>query len=156
MQSDEHSDPAPQQEQPVHDPASDVEQTDAPLGEHHGPASLNAHPTAPPRGGSAPVQQETQPPTAQNTTTNGPVPVAAAQPSAEVARPEPGKRCPTCGHWRSSDTHTDSGRLRPGALREKVVSFLADHSYEAFTATKISRHLEHSSGAIANSLATLA
>ncbi|WP_432106665.1 hypothetical protein [Streptomyces sp. AA1529] len=37
-----------------------------------------------------------------------------------------------------------------------MLAFLAAHPDEAFTATKISRHLEHSSGAIANNLATLA
>ncbi|MBQ0863073.1 hypothetical protein [Streptomyces sp. RK75] len=37
-----------------------------------------------------------------------------------------------------------------------VTAFLTAHPDEAFTATKISRRLEHSSGAIANSLAALA
>ncbi len=69
--------------------------------------------------------------------------------------PNLGSSAPPCGHWRPSDTVTDSGRLRPGALREVVTAFLAAHPDEAFTATKISRHLEHSSGATANSLTAL-
>ncbi|WP_148592511.1 helix-turn-helix domain-containing protein [Streptomyces sp. WAC01526] len=46
-------------------------------------------------------------------------------------------------------------RLAPGALRQMVVDHLHAHPDEAFTATKISRVIEKSSGAIANSLATL-
>ncbi len=63
--------------------------------------------------------------------------------------------CPACGRWRPSDTLTDSGRLRPGALREMITAFLAARPDEAFTATAISRHVERSSGAIANSLVAL-
>ncbi|MFD7706984.1 hypothetical protein [Streptomyces sp. NPDC059786] len=43
-------------------------------------------------------------------------------------------------------------RLAPGALRELVVSHLQAHPGEAFTATRISRAIEKSSGAIANAL----
>lgn len=41
-------------------------------------------------------------------------------------------------------------RLAPGALRQLVIDHLAAHPAEAFTATKISRVIEKSSGAIAN------
>jgi predicted transcriptional regulator len=43
-------------------------------------------------------------------------------------------------------------RLAPGALRHMVVGHLQAHPREAFTATKISRVIEKSSGAIANAL----
>ncbi|WNE95524.1 hypothetical protein PS467_09290 [Streptomyces luomodiensis] len=47
-------------------------------------------------------------------------------------------------------------RLAPGALRQMVIDHLTGHPNEAFTATRISRVIEKSSGAIANALATLA
>ncbi|MFD8723911.1 hypothetical protein ACFV2H_39655 [Streptomyces sp. NPDC059629] len=47
-------------------------------------------------------------------------------------------------------------RLAPGALRHMVIDHLQAHPDEAFTATKISRVVEKSSGAIANALITLA
>ncbi|WP_158678588.1 hypothetical protein [Streptomyces sulphureus] len=89
------------------------------------------------------------------------VPVSADSPShAQTGQdsnaPAPGRACPTCGHVRPSTTVTDSGRLRPGVLGEMVLNFMAAHSDEAFTATAISRSIERSSGAIANSLVTLA
>ncbi|MCZ7458268.1 MarR family transcriptional regulator [Streptomyces sp. WMMC940] len=43
-------------------------------------------------------------------------------------------------------------RLAPGALRQMVVDHLEAHPDEAFTATRISRLIEKSSGAIANAL----
>ncbi|MFE4832709.1 helix-turn-helix domain-containing protein [Streptomyces sp. NPDC056672] len=46
-------------------------------------------------------------------------------------------------------------RLAPGALRQMVTDYLKAHPGEAFTATKISRVIEKSSGAIANALVTL-
>lgn len=47
-------------------------------------------------------------------------------------------------------------RLAPGALRQMVIEHLEAHSGEAFTAPKISRVIDRSSGAIANALITLA
>ncbi|MET9036958.1 helix-turn-helix domain-containing protein [Streptomyces mirabilis] len=47
-------------------------------------------------------------------------------------------------------------RLAPGALRQMVIAHLQAHPGEAFTATRISRVIEKSSGAIANALVTLA
>ncbi|MFZ3560825.1 helix-turn-helix domain-containing protein [Streptomyces sp. BH055] len=47
-------------------------------------------------------------------------------------------------------------RLAPGALRHMVIGYLTAHPEEAFTATRIGRTLERSSGAVANCLATLA
>lgn len=52
--------------------------------------------------------------------------------------------------------HRMSGRLARGALRAMVIEHLQAHPSEAFTATKISRVIEKSSGAIANALVTLA
>ncbi|KAK1177968.1 hypothetical protein B7755_007280 [Streptomyces sp. NBS 14/10] len=50
----------------------------------------------------------------------------------------------------------DKVRLAPGALRQMVIDHLTAHPNEAFTATRISRVIAKSSGAIANALATLA
>ncbi|MEU7642763.1 helix-turn-helix domain-containing protein [Streptomyces sp. NPDC039016] len=47
------------------------------------------------------------------------------------------------------------GRLAPGALRQMVIDHLQAHPDEAFTATRISRVIEKSSGAIANALTKL-
>ncbi|MFD7019948.1 hypothetical protein [Streptomyces sp. NPDC059161] len=46
-------------------------------------------------------------------------------------------------------------RLAPGGLRQMVIDHLTAHADEAFTATRISRVIEKSSGAIANCPATL-
>ncbi|GAB7031265.1 hypothetical protein AB0G35_11200 [Streptomyces sp. NPDC021749] len=48
------------------------------------------------------------------------------------------------------------GRPAPGALRQMVIDHLRAHPAEAFTATRISRIIEKSSGAIANALDKLA
>ncbi|WP_026004601.1 helix-turn-helix domain-containing protein [Streptomyces sp. AA1529] len=147
---------APPQEEPSPVPGQSPEQAGRRHQEDDPDAARLDDPTPQP-GQAVPVQEERSKlppipaPTASEVAATG-----TSQPSSDIARPEPGKSCPTCGHWRPSETVTDSGRLRPGALREMVLAFLAAHPDEAFTATKISRHLEHSSGAIANNLATLA
>ncbi|KPI04475.1 regulatory protein IclR [Actinobacteria bacterium OK074] len=51
---------------------------------------------------------------------------------------------------------TDNKRLAPGALRQMVIDHLKAHPDEAFTATRISRAIDKSSGAIANALEKLA
>ncbi|WP_166029169.1 TrmB family transcriptional regulator [Streptomyces chilikensis] len=48
-----------------------------------------------------------------------------------------------------------SGRLAHGGLRQLVIEHLTAHPGEAFTATRIGRVLERSSGAVANALVTL-
>ncbi|MFD7169119.1 helix-turn-helix domain-containing protein [Streptomyces violascens] len=63
----------------------------------------------------------------------------AAMPPAQQPTPAPGQKV----------------RLAPGGLRQMVVAHLTAHPDEAFTATRISRVIEKSSGAIANCLATL-
>ncbi|MCX5535761.1 hypothetical protein OG785_35045 [Streptomyces sp. NBC_00006] len=50
---------------------------------------------------------------------------------------------------------SSKARLAPGALHHLVTAHLQAHPEEAFTATKISRIIEKSSGAIANCLAKL-
>ncbi|RFU88293.1 hypothetical protein DY218_02510 [Streptomyces triticagri] len=52
-------------------------------------------------------------------------------------------------------TPTSKTRLAPGALRQQVLDYLTAHPGDSFTATAISRSIERSSGAIANSLVTL-
>ncbi|MGI5352996.1 hypothetical protein ACQEU8_33180 [Streptomyces sp. CA-250714] len=158
VQPDECAEPAPQQDQPAHTSNPDPDPTGNPPEEHSDAAPRDAQSTAPQSGEGAPAPQSPQPPSEAVATTGEPASVARdPQPPADITRsaPEPGKPCPTCGHVRPSDTVTDSGRLRPGALREMVIAFLAARPDEAFTATAISRHVERSSGAIANSLVTL-
>ncbi|MFF5010961.1 hypothetical protein ACFY3G_50275 [Streptomyces phaeochromogenes] len=46
-------------------------------------------------------------------------------------------------------------RLAPGGLRQLVIDYLNAHPGEAFTATRISRTIDRSSGAIANALEKL-
>ncbi|RPE38688.1 IclR-like helix-turn-helix domain-containing protein [Streptomyces sp. Ag109_O5-1] len=52
--------------------------------------------------------------------------------------------------------HGEKKRLAPGGLRDMVIDHLQAHPGEAFTATKISRVIGKSSGAIANALVSLA
>ncbi|MBT2396673.1 helix-turn-helix domain-containing protein [Streptomyces sp. ISL-100] len=70
---------------------------------------------------------------------------------AEDEQPKP----PTIA---ASPAPASGGKARPapGALRQLVIDHLTAHPQEAFTATAISRKIEKSSGAIANSLVTLA
>ncbi|GAA0523638.1 MULTISPECIES: hypothetical protein [Streptomyces] len=74
---------------------------------------------------------------------------------------EPPTREAASGHTRTEEpqpTVNQSGhrtRLAPGALRQMVIGHLTAHPNEAFTATRISRIIEKSSGAIANALVTL-
>ncbi|MFE3646431.1 MarR family transcriptional regulator [Streptomyces sp. NPDC059152] len=70
---------------------------------------------------------------------NAPVSSEAAEAHRAPAQPAP----------------TKDGRLAPGALRQMVVDHLHAHPDEAFTATRISRVIEKSSGAIANALVKL-
>ncbi|MEU2721594.1 hypothetical protein [Streptomyces smyrnaeus] len=151
------SEPAPQQEDSAHVPDPGPESTHNPSEDHTDAAPLDDPTPTPQPGDDAPVQEmhSESPSKPAATASKSPSVTSPSQPSVDLARPEPGKLCPTCGHWRPSETVTDSGRLRPGALREMVTAFLAAHPDEAFTATKISRHLEHSSGAIANNLVAL-
>lgn len=91
---------------------------------------------------------------------------AADEPEAPVPAQESGEEeeagllsgdAATNGHV-GADRRAPDGRkvrLAPGALRQMVIDHLSAHPEEAFTATRISRVIEKSSGAIANALVTL-
>ncbi|WP_274916654.1 helix-turn-helix domain-containing protein [Streptomyces sp. WZ-12] len=76
---------------------------------------------------------------------------ASGQPPAPLAVTEP----PTSPVGTTATPLSEKRRLAPGALRQMVIDHLQAHPDEAFTATRISRVIEKSSGAIANALATL-
>ncbi|MBX7551198.1 hypothetical protein K1Y78_24915 [Streptomyces sp. tea 10] len=63
---------------------------------------------------------------------------------------------PTPGRLLMTVQSGEKKRLAPGSLRQMVINHLEAHPDEAFTATKISRVIERSSGAIANALVSLA
>ncbi|MCW7985033.1 hypothetical protein XF35_06700 [Streptomyces platensis subsp. clarensis] len=69
--------------------------------------------------------------------------------SAPTRAPQEGAELPTTPAQPAPSTE---GRLAPGALRQMVIDHLQAHPDEAFTATRISRIIEKSSGAIANAL----
>ncbi|MEE4599241.1 hypothetical protein V2J94_46875 [Streptomyces sp. DSM 41524] len=83
---------------------------------------------------------------------DAPAPTPASEPPTSEAASEDTKTEET------QPTASQSGhrtRLAPGALRQMVIGHLTAHPDEAFTATRISRIIEKSSGAIANALVTL-
>ncbi|MGW5697872.1 hypothetical protein ACWEWX_45755 [Streptomyces asiaticus] len=81
-----------------------------------------------------------------------PAPTPASEPPTSEAASEDTKTEETQPTVNQSGHRT---RLAPGALRQMVISHLTAHPDEAFTATRISRIIEKSSGAIANALVTL-
>ncbi|MEE4590967.1 hypothetical protein V2J94_03475 [Streptomyces sp. DSM 41524] len=83
---------------------------------------------------------------------DAPTPAPASEPPTSQAAPEDTKTEETQPTVNQSGHRT---RLAPGALRQMVISHLTAHPDEAFTATRISRIIEKSSGAIANALVTL-
>ncbi|KOV62880.1 MarR family transcriptional regulator [Streptomyces sp. MMG1121] len=83
--------------------------------------------------------------THHNADNNGPKPEHAP---AQQATSQQATRSPEMAAIQSSDRR----RLAPGALRQLVIDHLQAHPDQAFTATKISRVIEKSSGAIANAL----
>ncbi|WP_053728471.1 helix-turn-helix domain-containing protein [Streptomyces sp. WM6378] len=131
--------------------------------------TVNAEPTSdgpdtaqPPAQDTTGTAPESAPETAAPTT-DTPAPDTAAAPAPSMSDTAEGAP--------ESDTSADGAvvpptqqptpapgqkvRLAPGGLRQMVVAHLTAHPDEAFTATRISRVLEKSSGAIANCLATL-
>jgi predicted transcriptional regulator len=66
--------------------------------------------------------------------------------------PETSPEQPTTAPAEAAIQTGEKKRLAPGALRQMVIGHLRVHPGEAFTATKISRVIEKSSGAIANAL----
>ncbi|MFE2446337.1 hypothetical protein ACFXDF_30555 [Streptomyces sp. NPDC059426] len=83
---------------------------------------------------------------------DAPAPTPASEPPTSEAASEDTKTEETQPTANQSGHRT---RLAPGALRQMVIGHLTAHPDEAFTATRISRIIEKSSGAIANALVTL-
>jgi predicted transcriptional regulator len=118
------------------------------------PTTINAPTSTPVANTTVPVTQPEEPtahekednPDTQNTkrgTSTTPSPVQPTEPSATTS-PNPGAALPD-----------GDKRLGPGCLRRLVLNHLNAHPGEAFTATRISRVIDRSSGAIANALTTL-
>ncbi len=114
---------------PVGEPETDAAAKAAAPGEAPHAPEVNDH-TETPNPDDAPADPEPSKPTAEQHTH------AAATTPVPVLAPKT--------------------RLAPGALRQRVIDHLQAHPEEAFTATRISRVIERSSGAIANALAILA
>ncbi|MBI0300201.1 hypothetical protein JBE04_38535 [Streptomyces sp. PRKS01-29] len=93
----------------------------------------------------------------QETTSDGlPTPTPAPTPAAmDEGTVPPGTGTPEVSRPTALASQQKI-RLAPGALRHMVIDHLTAHPDEAFTATRISRIIGKSSGAIANALATLA
>ncbi|GAA3357553.1 hypothetical protein GCM10017744_028590 [Streptomyces antimycoticus] len=85
-------------------------------------------------------------------TDDAPAPAPASEPPTSEAASEDAKSEETQPTVSQSGYRT---RLAPGALRQMVIGHLTAYPDEAFTATRISRIIEKSSGAIANALVTL-
>ena len=90
--------------------------------------------------------------TGSTTAVQEPSPAAPelVHPQADVARATEA----TAGDGEAPDTavtvKTESARLRPGALREMVISYIREHPDEDFSPTALGRALARSSGAVAN------
>ncbi|WP_405598257.1 MULTISPECIES: helix-turn-helix domain-containing protein [unclassified Streptomyces] len=89
-----------------------------------------------------------------DTATPAPAPADATQ-AAGPAKPSADEPRHTAGRTQVP-VLAPKTRLAPGALRQRVIDHLQAHPQDAFTATRISRVIERSSGAIANSLVILA
>lgn len=105
--------------------------------------------TAPPQQTSPPQE----PPAAnaegkaQNTDEASSVPLETDAPT-----PHQSHDAPSALHDQTVTSADSKRRLAPGELRHMVLDHLRQHPNEAFTATKISRMIERSSGAITNAL----
>ncbi|MFF1691592.1 MULTISPECIES: helix-turn-helix domain-containing protein [unclassified Streptomyces] len=120
--------------------------TDAPPTPGDSPATEAA--AKAPAHGEAPRAREAN----SDTATSAP---DGASPDDGPAKPAPEEPRPTAG-TRPVPVLAPKTRLAPGALRQRVIDHLQAHPQEAFTATRISRVIERSSGAIANALLILA
>jgi DNA-binding transcriptional ArsR family regulator len=110
-----------------------------------------------------PSATECPPRTEQATDTNGTAGIGEAMratvPAAVSGKTTPVSTVAATSAGTSEDPAADdhaSRRLARGALRSLVAEFLAAHPGEAFTASRISRDLGRSAGAVANALAVLA
>ncbi|QRX91145.1 helix-turn-helix domain-containing protein [Streptomyces noursei] len=141
---DTHTALGPQSEAPTDTPAPDTDDAaqEEPTADQHAPATNDAVPTSA-RQTQADQGEPSQPiePTRAAGHDNAPEPQEPTAPQATPAN--------------VSTELSEKRRLAPGALRQMVIDHLRAHPDEAFTATKISRIIEKSSGAIANSLTTL-
>ncbi|AJC59519.1 helix-turn-helix domain-containing protein [Streptomyces sp. 769] len=123
--------------------------TDTPPDAPDTSAADNTDPSAEPEADTPHVEasQGTEQPDGNNSQEDGPqsgndnAPVSSEAAEAHRAPAQPAP--------------TKDGRLAPGALRQMVIDHLHAHPDEAFTATRISRVIEKSSGAIANALTKL-
>lgn len=78
---------------------------------------------------------------------DGPEPEGTPEPARQASSEQP-----TTAPATAATQLGERKRLAPGALRQLVIDHLGAHPDEAFTATKIGRVIEKSSGAIANAL----
>ncbi|MCX4458232.1 hypothetical protein OG585_37530 [Streptomyces sp. NBC_01340] len=102
------------------------------------------------------LKTESDAPTSHDPEGNSPT-LQTAEPAPVVALPAP-RTAPIEPSSPAAITSLAGGnkRLAPGGLRQLVIDHLNAHPGEVFTATRISRMIDRSSGAIANALATLA
>ncbi|MCX5206912.1 hypothetical protein OG897_36615 [Streptomyces sp. NBC_00237] len=139
----------PQPTAPTGTPDSGIQQT-APTPMPAGSDSPRLAPAEPATAsalavGSGPTDARETPNTAESTSPT------AAQGSTRPAPADPTPALVAAPEAAS----TDGKRLAPGGLRQMVIDHLTAHPAEAFTATKISRAIDRSSGAIANALVSL-
>ncbi|MES4891782.1 hypothetical protein [Streptomyces sp. NPDC096012] len=137
-----HTAPAPTFEQPDAPEEPVAQAVAAP--QAAAPAPDSSHPMREPYKSTAHgTDEKSDVSTSKRTASSGPPPVrcpAALQPKDAIpATASPG----------------GSRRLARGALRQLVIDHLNAHPGESFTATRISRVIDRSSGAVANALVTL-
>jgi len=131
------TEPTPIETSATNEAASDNETTDVPQ-----------EPTAAPHATDDSTSQPKLP--ANPTVTDEPaVPSTPTEPKTTQQPHTTASPAPTSAQL------TETGRLAPGGLRQMTFDHLQAHPDEPFTATRISRAINRSSGAIANALATL-
>ncbi|MEU6572580.1 hypothetical protein [Streptomyces sp. NPDC046805] len=128
----------------------------APTGEELAKPISGTTPTSEPGGGTTSPMMEPGEPTAHDPEENSDA--SESEPAGSTA-PLPAQHTGTAEQPSPTSPTAVSRvnkRLAPGGLRQLVIDHLNAHPREAFTATRISRMIDRSSGAIANALATLA
>jgi hypothetical protein len=151
--SQPHADAQPET-RPENTPEPDTHDTDTPTGASETEPDTTAEPCGPAEAPQVSPPQEAEPGEGDCGAEEDPHgedshdgPQATPAPQADAGRPaQTAEPIPLPG---------EKKRLAPGALRQMVIDHLQAHRGEAFTATKISRVIEKSSGAIANALVTL-
>lgn len=169
--------PAPDSQEATPDSSPDMQETDPDTAPAADAETLDSEPTAATNdtvtASAPPPAVNDEPFTPDAKAAGAPVPhtkpegaqVAIPSPRTEVAPnpvlvPAP-RTAPTPAPTPAADhavtlAAVSQGRLAPGGLRQLVAEYLTSHPGEAFTATRISRAIDRSSGAIANALVTLA